>query len=141
MSSAAGRVQIHLDSSYGNYIDIYHGDGYVTRYAHLSAFSVENNEWVHQGQEVGKVGNTGYHESSCTGEHAGSHLHFVIYHNGNAYKPESIGMYNKFNKNNWYTSTNDAYGELNYWDQLCKSILPDYRVERFRNPGTEKIEV
>ena len=61
-------------SSYGNNVKIRHSNGFVTLYAHLSSFSVSYGDKVFQGQEIGKVGSTGYS--------TGSHLHFEIIKNG-----------------------------------------------------------
>ncbi len=60
--------------SYGLYVDIVHGGGYETRYAHLSQIYVGLGEWVEQGQIIGLSGNTG--------RSTGPHLHFELYRNG-----------------------------------------------------------
>ncbi|MDA0256671.1 MAG: M23 family metallopeptidase [Chloroflexi bacterium] len=60
--------------SYGIYVDIVHGGGYETRYAHLSQLYVTLGEWVEQGQIIGISGNSG--------RSTGPHLHFEIYRNG-----------------------------------------------------------
>jgi murein DD-endopeptidase MepM/ murein hydrolase activator NlpD len=59
---------------YGNWIEINHGGGWATRYAHLSSINVQKGVTVKQGQEIGKVGNTG--------DSTGDHLHFEIRKNG-----------------------------------------------------------
>ncbi|HWI66091.1 MAG TPA: peptidoglycan DD-metalloendopeptidase family protein [Symbiobacteriaceae bacterium] len=58
------------DSVYGNLIVIDHGGGIASWYAHLDAFSVAENATVTQGQQIGKVGSTGYS--------TGPHLHLEI---------------------------------------------------------------
>ncbi len=68
--------------SYGNMILINHGNGYVTRYAHLSAFNVKVGQSVKKGQVIGRVGSTGHS--------TGPHLHFEIIKNGVRYNPFSF---------------------------------------------------
>ena len=69
-------------NSWGNYADISHGNGYYTRYAHMSAgrFVVASGTSVQRGRLIGYSGNSG----SSTGPH----LHFGLYLNGltSAYK-------------------------------------------------------
>ncbi len=65
---------------YGNYVIISHGDGYQTLYAHMMApASVSAGTRVRQGDQVGKVGSTGYS--------TGPHLHFTVYKNGKTVNP------------------------------------------------------
>ena len=68
-------------SGYGNTIEIDHGDGLVTRYAHMSQFSVANGATVTQGQRIGAVG--------ATGNVTGAHLHFEVLRNGRAQNPRT----------------------------------------------------
>ena len=77
VAAAAGtisRVQNLGSRSYGLWIEINHGGGYVTRYAHLSSESVSVGQRVARGQRIGAVGNTG--------GSSGAHLHFEIRRNG-----------------------------------------------------------
>jgi len=71
---------LRLDSNpnLGNFVVVSHGE-YQTLYAHLSAYSVGVGEKVKQGQEIGKVGDTGYT--------TGPHLHFEAFRNGNRINP------------------------------------------------------
>jgi len=64
--------------TYGNFIVLQHGE-YQTLYAHLSAFSVAVGETVRQGQEIGRVGNTG--------RTTGPHLHFAVFYRGEPVNP------------------------------------------------------
>jgi murein DD-endopeptidase MepM/ murein hydrolase activator NlpD len=79
-ASAAGVAKvIPLRTGYGNHIDINHGGGFVTRYAHLSEFKIKNGEYVQQGQLIGIMGSTG--------RSTGPHLHFEIRLNDNPLNP------------------------------------------------------
>ncbi|OJU60163.1 MAG: hypothetical protein BGO08_09175 [Altererythrobacter sp. 66-12] len=66
-------------SSYGNYIQIEHGGGLETRYAHLSGFAVATGDQVHKGQLIGYVG--------TTGRSTGPHLHYEVRVAGDAVDP------------------------------------------------------
>lgn len=64
---------------YGNVIQIDHGNGFVTVYAHLSAIFVAPCTSVLGGSTIGAAGNTG--------NSSGAHLHFEIRYNGSAVNP------------------------------------------------------
>lgn len=68
--------------SYGFEILINHGNGYMTRYGHLSAFNVQIGDSVKKGQLIGRVGSTG--------NSTGPHLHFEIIANGVRRNPFSF---------------------------------------------------
>ena len=79
-SSAAGQVTVATwDPSYGNWIEIDHGGGYRSRYAHLNEIFVREGEWVQSNTYIGTVGNTG--------NSSGAHLHFEIIIDGQAVNP------------------------------------------------------
>lgn len=64
---------------YGRTVDIDHGNGVVSRYAHLASISVGVGEVVERGEVVGTVGSSG---------HAyGPHLHFEVIVNGEPRNP------------------------------------------------------
>ena len=79
--AAAGGVVIFSDfhPQYGNMIEIDHGNGMVTRYAHLSRRKVKAGDVVLSGGEIGQVGNTG--------RSTGPHLHFEVRQNGAPLNP------------------------------------------------------
>lgn len=64
---------------YGNTIDVNHGNGYVTRYAHNSELLVEVGERVTRGQIIARVG--------ATGRATGPHLHFEVWRDGRTVNP------------------------------------------------------
>ncbi len=55
---------------YGNTIDIAHGNGIITRYAHLSRIKVKEGQRVTRSMVIGLVGNTG--------RSTGAHLHYEV---------------------------------------------------------------
>ncbi len=60
VASAAGRVaRAGQDSGYGRLVEIDHGYGYRTRYAHLARISVRPGQWVERGEALGTVGRSG----------------------------------------------------------------------------------
>lgn len=67
-------------SGYGNYVQIDHGNGFVTAYAHLSCMLVDEGDTVTAGKVIGEVG--------TTGRVTGPHLHFEIIKNGEYLDPE-----------------------------------------------------
>lgn len=72
MATADGKVvSVAYDTSMGNNIIIEHKHGFLTRYAHLSAFKVQKGAIVKQGQIIGYIGNTGLS--------TGPHLHYEVH--------------------------------------------------------------
>ena len=65
--------------AYGEYVDVQHEDGFVTRYAHLSARQVREGESLRRGDIVGLLGNTG--------RSSGPHLHYEVIYQGRAMHP------------------------------------------------------
>jgi murein DD-endopeptidase MepM/ murein hydrolase activator NlpD len=64
---------------YGNLVEINHGDGYVTRYAHNSAILVKVGDTVLKGQALGLLGSSGHS--------TGPHVHFEVLRDGNPVDP------------------------------------------------------
>ncbi len=79
-STADGKViKAGKNGSYGNYIEIDHGNGFKTRYGHLSKILVKRGDIVTIDQKIGLMGSTG--RSTAT------HLHYEIRFDGKAINP------------------------------------------------------
>ena len=71
MAAAGGMVvSTEPHPAYGNLVEIDHGNGLVTRYAHASRVLVKTGDLVKRGQKVAEVGNSG--------RSTGPHLHFEV---------------------------------------------------------------
>ncbi|MEV8520371.1 peptidoglycan DD-metalloendopeptidase family protein [Dyella marensis] len=68
-----------IRSGYGDVIEIDHGNGYMTRYAHNSTLVVRPGQRVHVGDVIAKAGSTG--------RSTGSHVHFEVWYKGNVVNP------------------------------------------------------
>jgi murein DD-endopeptidase MepM/ murein hydrolase activator NlpD len=66
-------------SGYGNTVEVDHGQGFKTRYAHLQGISVRTGQRVGVGQRIGAMGSTG--------RSTGVHLHYEVWVNGRAQNP------------------------------------------------------
>ena len=80
VASRSGKVTTtSYDGSSGYHVYINHGDGFVTRYLHMTHYIVSPGQYVNAGQVIGYCGSTG--------ASTGPHLHFSIYYNGQSVNP------------------------------------------------------
>ncbi|MCP5471725.1 MAG: peptidoglycan DD-metalloendopeptidase family protein [Sinobacteraceae bacterium] len=80
---AAGIVtSVGLRSGFGHIVEVNHGDGLVTRYAHNSAAIVKVGDKVQRGQTLALMGSTG--------RSTGPHVHFEVLRNGRPVNPLSF---------------------------------------------------
>ena len=110
---ASGTAVSGYKSGYGYYVDIDHGDNYISRYAHLREGTTVSG-YVTKGAEIGECGSSG-------GDW-GSHLHFVLYREVDGQltpvKPEPMSGYTGFKSgggpyagDSWnFNTANDAEG-------------------------------
>jgi murein DD-endopeptidase MepM/ murein hydrolase activator NlpD len=80
LSTGTGIV-VHAgrNGGYGKMVEIDHGNGITTRYAHLSSVEVREGDHLTIGTRIGKSGSTG--------RSTGPHLHYEVRRNGNAVDP------------------------------------------------------
>ncbi len=79
-AAAGGRVTFAgRKAGYGNAIEVSHGNGMMTRYAHLSRIDVKPGQRVAAGSTIGGLGSTG--------RSTGPHLHFEVRINDRAVNP------------------------------------------------------
>jgi murein DD-endopeptidase MepM/ murein hydrolase activator NlpD len=82
-ATASGRVtSASRDGGYGNMVEINHGNGFATRYGHLSEIDVKVGQVVHIGEVIGKIGSTG--------RSTGPHLHYETRIDGEAVDPQKF---------------------------------------------------
>jgi len=74
--AAAGGVVVRseVNPDFGNMVEVDHGKGLSTMYAHASRLLVKNGDFVRKGQKIAEVG--------TTGRSTGPHLHFEVHVNG-----------------------------------------------------------
>lgn len=88
VATAPGKVLItkksELVAGYGNYLEIDHGNGYITRYSHLEDIAVRTGQKIEKGQPIATIGSTG-------GSIA-PHLHYEVIKNGVSLDPIKFFM-------------------------------------------------
>jgi murein DD-endopeptidase MepM/ murein hydrolase activator NlpD len=67
------------NGGYGRMVEVDHGNGFATRYGHLSEIDVTVGEKLDAGAVIGKTGSSG--------RSTGPHLHYEVRHNGEAIDP------------------------------------------------------
>jgi murein DD-endopeptidase MepM/ murein hydrolase activator NlpD len=83
LATGAGLVTIaKSNGNYGKFVQIDHGNGYVSSFAHLDRFLVKKGNRVERGQVIGLVGSSG--------RATGSHLHYEVSLNGKPINPAKL---------------------------------------------------
>jgi murein DD-endopeptidase MepM/ murein hydrolase activator NlpD len=72
-------ITASYQGGYGRLVEIQHPDGHLTRYAHMSAITVNVGDEVQAGDQVGRLGNTG--------RSTGPHLHYEVRQGDEALDP------------------------------------------------------
>ncbi len=79
-AAAKGRISfVGRKSGYGKVVEVSHGNGLLTRYAHMSKFHARVGQQVASGDVIGAIGSTG--------RSTGPHLHFEVRINNRAVNP------------------------------------------------------
>ncbi len=82
-AAAKGRVSfVGRKGGYGNTVEITHGNGLMTRYAHMSKFNAKVGQQVTPGELIGAIGSTG--------RSTGPHLHFEVRINNRPVNPRTF---------------------------------------------------
>jgi murein DD-endopeptidase MepM/ murein hydrolase activator NlpD len=82
-STAPGKVSFAgRDGAYGLMVEVDHGNGFVTRYGHLSKIMVRQGQRVALREEVGVMGSSG--------RSTGIHLHYEVRFNGTPINPVKV---------------------------------------------------
>jgi len=91
LATADGIVRKAIwNGGYGRYVEIDHGNGYVTKFAHMKKILVKRGDKITRGQQVGLVGNSG--------RSTGSHLHYEICFKGDPVNPSKFMHTKKLNQ-------------------------------------------
>lgn len=131
VASAPGkvtRVENEGSTSYGRWIELDHGGGWRTRYAHLSAQEVSVGQSVGQGVEIGKAG--------ATGGVTGPHLHFEENLNGTTQKAVLNGVAATYYGKKDFTSKNNCGGNPYSATQVCGSGFSVVDQQKLGTAGT-----
>ncbi|ASO19575.1 hypothetical protein FHR81_000747 [Actinoalloteichus hoggarensis] len=133
VASAAGRVsrvENTGSTSYGRWIEIDHGSGFTTRYAHLSRQTVTVGTQVRLGQRIGNVGSTG--------GSTGPHLHYEQRSGGSPVRATLNGVAVPYYGNTSFTSANSCPDGGNPYSpgQVCGSGYNVINQRALGNAGT-----
>jgi len=79
VTAAGVVVKAGWNGGYGRMVEVDHGQGYATRYGHLSEVLVKVGDRVKAGDIIGRTGSSG--------RSTGPHLHYEVRHNGEAINP------------------------------------------------------
>ena len=109
----------------GNYVEIDHGNGYISRYLHNSALKVSVGDKVTKGQIIALAGSTG--------KSTGSHCHFEIRYNGVKVDPLTFkydnGMGNGTagigSDTDNLSTTNKYYAKVATWTEIFDKVESD----------------
>ncbi len=126
------RVENEGNTSYGRWIEIDHGNGYRTRYAHLSTQVVSVGQFVAQGKKIGTVGSTG--------GSTGPHLHYEQRHDGATQKPTFNGQLSLFFGTKNYTSHNTCGGGNDGVTGIVNTAGPDLTVRAHPNTSAAAVD-
>lgn len=89
VATAPGTVRFAgRKGSFGRMVEIDHGNGFISRYAHLKSTVVKRGQKVETGDKIGGMG--------TTGRSTGVHLHYEVHFQGRAYDPKDFlkaGLY------------------------------------------------
>ncbi|NMM48513.1 M23 family metallopeptidase [Flammeovirgaceae bacterium KN852] len=81
IASGSGIVAIsEMKGDWGNLVVLDHGNGIITKYAHMQKLAVRKGEEVTEGDVIGYVGSTG--------KSTGPHLHYEVHKDGKKVNPE-----------------------------------------------------
>jgi len=72
-------IQANYNGDYGNVVELRHGNGFTTSFAHLQSFNVKIGDRIKRGQVIGLAGNSG--------RSTGVHLHYELCLNGKPINP------------------------------------------------------
>ncbi|OXM61624.1 M23 family metallopeptidase [Amycolatopsis vastitatis] len=114
LASASGtvtRVENRGSESYGRFIEIDHGSGWRTLYAHLSTQTVSVGQAVTGGKQIGTAG--------ATGNVSGPHLHFEENLNGITQRAVLNGVSVPYYAHTSFTSKNDCGGNPYSAEEVC----------------------
>ncbi len=82
IAAAEGTVsKVSKEKSYGNFIEITHAEGFMTRYARVRNISVEEGQRVERSQQIAQVGRNGMPIE---------HLHYEVYRHGRLINPIQV---------------------------------------------------